>query len=114
LPGMMSFNLPFFGVMSLLYLVLGAVWMVAFIKNWRSVMQLQYCITAVVVRTSSSDDPLTVHSCFLIQIPAQKKAFPVRFVWASSQKGLKTKKWKKKGRLPMLDLQKKNERPRRS
>ena len=48
LPGMMSFNLPFFGIMSLAYLVLGAVWMFAFIANWRSVMQLQYCITVVV------------------------------------------------------------------
>lgn len=48
LPGMMSFNLPFFGVMSLAYLALGAVWMVAFLANWRSVMQLQYCITVVV------------------------------------------------------------------
>ena len=34
--------------MSLLYLALGAAWMFAFIANWRSVMQLQYCITAVV------------------------------------------------------------------
>jgi hypothetical protein len=36
------------GIMSLLYLALGAAWMFAFIANWRSVMQLQYCITAVV------------------------------------------------------------------
>jgi hypothetical protein len=28
---MMSFNLPFFGIMSLAYLLLGALWMVAYI-----------------------------------------------------------------------------------
>jgi hypothetical protein len=38
----------------------------------------------------------TVRFCVLIKLRPKKKVFPVRFVWAFSQKGLRKKKKKKK------------------
>ena len=48
LPGMVRFMLPFYGVLSLAYLALGAAWVVASAAKWRTLMPLQYCVALVV------------------------------------------------------------------
>lgn len=48
LPGAMFPNLKFFGIMSLLYLLLGFVWMILYGQHWREVFMLQHCITVVI------------------------------------------------------------------
>eukprot|EP01024_Parvocaulis_polyphysoides_P036503 TRINITY_DN3244_c2_g2_i2.p1 TRINITY_DN3244_c2_g2~~TRINITY_DN3244_c2_g2_i2.p1 ORF type:complete len:544 (+),score=43.31 TRINITY_DN3244_c2_g2_i2:45-1634(+) len=48
LPGMMSPNLKFFGLMALAYLILALVWMVLCFVNWRDLITLQHCISLVI------------------------------------------------------------------
>ena len=48
LPGMMQPHIPFFGAMSLAYIVLGMVWAGLYAQHWKEVFALQHCITAVV------------------------------------------------------------------
>lgn len=48
LPGMMAPNLPFFGVMSILYVALGAVWLLVYALNWKEVVMVQHCISMVI------------------------------------------------------------------
>ena len=45
---MVRFMLPFYGVLSLAYLALGAAWVVASAAKWRTLMPLQYCVALVV------------------------------------------------------------------
>jgi len=52
----------------------------------------------IAIRYKIQSDSPTVHSSALIN-PQPKKVFPVRFVWASSQKGLIRKKKKNGQRL---------------
>lgn len=47
LPGMMASYLPFFGCMSIAYMVAGLLWMLQYVNNWRDIMPLQNYITAV-------------------------------------------------------------------
>uniref|UniRef100_A0A7S3UDB9 GOST seven transmembrane domain-containing protein n=1 Tax=Picocystis salinarum TaxID=88271 RepID=A0A7S3UDB9_9CHLO len=49
LPGMMAPNLPFFGVMSILYVALGAIWLLVYAINWKEVVMVQHCISAVIL-----------------------------------------------------------------
>jgi hypothetical protein len=45
---MMAANMPFFGYMSIAFMTLGAVWLVLYCYNWRDVIPLQHCITALI------------------------------------------------------------------
>ena len=47
LPGMMMGFLPFFGGLSLAYLVLGLLWMFAMMRSWRDLISLQLYISVV-------------------------------------------------------------------
>ncbi|KAJ7298235.1 hypothetical protein O6H91_Y008700 [Diphasiastrum complanatum] len=48
LPGRMMPLVSFYGVMSLAYLILGAVWFYQYARFWRDILQLQNCITVVI------------------------------------------------------------------
>ena len=48
LPGMMSYYLPFFGVMSLAYLATAFGWLALSIAAWRHILPLQHCISAAI------------------------------------------------------------------
>lgn len=48
LPGMMQPHIKFFGVMSILYIVLGIAWAALYARHWTEVVTLQHCITVVV------------------------------------------------------------------
>lgn len=48
LPGMMAPLLPFYGAMSIAYLLLGFLWFLQYMRFWRDILQLQNCITLVV------------------------------------------------------------------
>eukprot|EP00898_Chlorokybus_atmophyticus_P006929 jgi/Chlat1/7237/Chrsp58S00882 len=48
LPGMLSPNLQFYGIMSLLYLLLGGFWLITYARHWKDILMLQNCITVVI------------------------------------------------------------------
>lgn len=48
LPGMMASYMPFFGYMSIAFLSLGAAWLALYCYNWRDVIPLQHCVTALI------------------------------------------------------------------
>ncbi|KAI3517506.1 hypothetical protein L1887_16721 [Cichorium endivia] len=48
LPGKMTPLMPFFGFMSLAYLILGLFWFLKFVQHWKDVIQLHYHITMVI------------------------------------------------------------------
>ncbi|KAL8218035.1 hypothetical protein R6Q57_021408 [Mikania cordata] len=48
LPGKMAPLLPFYGFMSLAYLILGLLWFVRFVQHWKDIIQLHYHITIVI------------------------------------------------------------------
>lgn len=48
LPGMMAPFMPFYGAMSIAYLLLGFLWFLQYLRFWRDILQLQNCITLVV------------------------------------------------------------------
>ncbi|XP_021727966.1 transmembrane protein 87B-like [Chenopodium quinoa] len=49
LPGRMAPSMKFYVFMSLAYLVLSSIWFFQYYRFWNEVLQLQHCITAVVV-----------------------------------------------------------------
>ncbi|KAM7467899.1 hypothetical protein LguiB_015461 [Lonicera macranthoides] len=48
LPGKMAPLLTFYGIASLVYLMLGLIWFIRFVKFWKDIIQLHYHITAVI------------------------------------------------------------------
>lgn len=48
LPGKMAPMMTFYGFMSLAYLVLGLLWFLRFVQQWKDIIQLHYQITAVI------------------------------------------------------------------
>lgn len=48
LPGKMAPLMTFYGIASLVYLMLGLIWFIRFVKFWKDIIQLHYHITAVI------------------------------------------------------------------
>ncbi|XP_057778443.1 uncharacterized protein LOC130997212 [Salvia miltiorrhiza] len=48
LPGKMAPMMTFYGFMSLAYLILGLLWFLRFVQQWKDIIQLHYQITAVI------------------------------------------------------------------
>ncbi|KAI3817870.1 hypothetical protein L1987_11670 [Smallanthus sonchifolius] len=48
LPGKMTSLMPFYGFMSLAYLILGLLWFLRFVQHWKDIIQLHYHITVVI------------------------------------------------------------------
>lgn len=48
LPGMMYPNIKFFGIMSLLYILMAVIWMSLYARHWKDVFTLQHCVTAII------------------------------------------------------------------